>query len=382
MTYLKAGIEVLKLIHMNGYEAFFVGGFVRDNLLGLESNDIDIATNALPSQISNIFKVTNSGIKYNCVTIKYDEYSFETTTYRLEKAYHDNRHPVYETANLLVDDLKRRDFTINAMAMDVDLNVIDLFGGQEDLKNRLIRTVLNPQRRFTEDALRMLRAAYFAAKLDFEIDKDTLNAMRQCSNLVQSLTIDRICWELEKLFKSKHSLKGVNYLVQTNIAPYLKEFKTGIYFVNEQNLTDLTWEEFLMICFYDCVDKLNDVHFKSNISSKIKTAIELAKSNVKNNFSKLDLYENGLESILLASKVNALLKGSLNKSDEFITSYHNLSIKSLGDLAVRGQDIISTVVIRDNKQIGIILDDVLKMVINNKLPNDKENILKYIKKHY
>ena len=382
MTYLEAGIEVLKLIHMNGYEAFFVGGFVRDNLLGLESNDIDIATNALPSQISNIFKVTNSGIKYNCVTIKYDEYSFETTTYRLEQAYLDNRHPVYETANSLADDLKRRDFTINAMAMDVDLNVIDLFGGQEDLKNRLIRTVLNPQRRFSEDALRMLRAAYFAAKLDFEIEKDTLNAMRQCSNLVQSLTIDRICWELEKLFKSKHSLKGVNYLVQTNIAPYLKEFKTGIYFVNEQNLNDLTWEEFLMICFYDCVDKLNDVHFKSNISSKIKTAIELAKSNVKNNFSKLDLYENGLELILLANKVNALLKGSLNKSDEFITSYQNLSIKSLGELAVRGQDIISTVVIKDNKQIGIILDDVEKMVINNKLPNDKESILKYIKKHY
>ena len=183
MTYLEAGLEVLNIIEMNGYEAFFVGGFVRDYILGVESNDIDITTNALPSQISKLFTVVNTGIKYNSVTIIYEGYSFETTTYRLEGDYKDYRHPVYEVGKSLLDDLKRRDFTINAMAMDKELNVIDLFGGQEDLKNKIIRTVSEPQRRFSEDALRILRATYFAAKLGFSIELNTLNAMKKCCNL-------------------------------------------------------------------------------------------------------------------------------------------------------------------------------------------------------
>ena len=159
MTYLEAGIEVIKLIELNGYEAYFVGGFVRDYLLGIDSNDIDIATNALPNQIANIFQVVNSGIKYNCVTVIYEGYSFETTTYRLETAYKDYRHPTYEVGKVLTDDLRRRDFTINAMAMNKNLEVIDIFGGLNDLKEGVIKTVNDPQKRFTEDALRMLRAS-------------------------------------------------------------------------------------------------------------------------------------------------------------------------------------------------------------------------------
>ena len=152
MTYLEAGIEVIKLLETNGFEAYFVGGFVRDYLLGNECNDIDIATNALPQDIITMFDVIKTGIMYNCVTIVYDGYKFETTTYRKEISYQDNRHPVYEIANTLLDDLKRRDFTVNAMAMDKDLNVIDLFGGKADLENKILKTVHEPNRRFTEDA--------------------------------------------------------------------------------------------------------------------------------------------------------------------------------------------------------------------------------------
>ena len=187
MNYLETGIEVLKMIEMNGYEAYFVGGFVRDRLLGIDSNDIDIATSALPNQISNIFKVVNTGLKYNCVTIEYNGYLFETTTYRLEGNYVDYRHPTYEVGKVLTDDLRRRDFTINAMAMNKNMEIIDIFGGLQDLDNKVIKTVNEPQKRFTEDALRMLRAAYFAAKLGFSIEPETLFAMKKCSHMVQNL---------------------------------------------------------------------------------------------------------------------------------------------------------------------------------------------------
>lgn len=382
MTYLEAGIEVLKLIEQNGYEAFFVGGFVRDYILGNSYNDIDIATNALPNQISNIFKVVNTGIKYNSVTIEYNGYLFETTTYRIETAYIDNRHPTYIVGKALLDDLKRRDFTINAMAMDKNLIIIDVFGGKEDLKNGLIKTVNDPQLRFTEDALRMLRAAYFSAKLGFQIENNTLLAMRKCGHLIQNLSKDRICWELEKLINSPNQELGIKYLIDTNIAPYLGDFKTAIYLYAEKNLKALTWSEFLALCYYEKVDDLNELHFKSNVNSIVKSVILSARSKRKNDFDRMDLFDFGLDIILSANKVNHILHNSKDYSELIKKEFNKMPISSLGQLAVRGQDIIDSITITDNRQINIILKEIKRLVLFEKLDNDKECILKYIKKHY
>jgi tRNA nucleotidyltransferase (CCA-adding enzyme) len=307
MTYLEAGIEVLKLIEMNGYEAYFVGGFVRDYILGNSCNDIDIATNALPSQISNIFKITNTGIKYNSVTIEYNGYSFETTTYRIETSYVNNRHPNYMVGKVLADDLKRRDFTINAMAMDKNLNIIDIFGGLDDLKNKVIKTVNDPSKRFNEDALRMLRATYFAAKLGFKIESNTLYAMRKCAHLVQNLTRDRICWELEKLINSPFQQLGIKYLIETNIAPYLADFKNTIYLYAEKELNNISCVDFFALCYYEKLDELNDLHLKNNVKPIIKSAILLAKEKSKNEFDRLDLFECGLDVVLTANNINHIL---------------------------------------------------------------------------
>lgn len=382
MTYLEAGLEVLKLMHMNGYEAYFVGGFVRDHILGQQANDIDIATNALPEQISNIFKVIHSGIKYNCVTIIYENYTFEATTYRLEEEYHDNRHPVYKVASTLSSDLKRRDFTINAMAMDIDFNVIDLFGGLDDLNKEVIKTVNEPTKRFTEDALRMLRAAYFSAKLGFAIDKETLLAMKKCSYLVQNLSIDRITWELEKLINSKHYKKGIEYLVDTNIAPYLGGFKKGIYLVNEKNIDNLTWELFLSLSFYENVSNLKDIHFKKDITSIVLDVIKLAKENPKNNFDNIYLFENGYELCKLVNKVNVIINEKKDNELLIDKNYQLLPIKKMSDLTIKGQDIIDNINLKDNRFVGKILLDVRNLVLNNKIINEKEAILKYIRKHY
>lgn len=379
MTYLEAGIEVLKLIRLNGYEAFFVGGFVRDYLLGIESNDIDIATNALPSQIANIFSVVNKGIKYSCVTIKFEGYEFETTTYRIEKEYQDNRHPIYEVATKLSFDLMRRDFTINAMAMDENLNIVDLFNGLDDLKNKCIRTVLNPQKKFSEDALRMLRAAYFVAKLGFDIENQTLNAMKQCSHLVQNLSKDRISWELEKLINSTYILKGVSYLIEANIAPYLFEFKNGIYLIKTKNIEKISWLEFLVLSFYNNVEGLSNFNFKSEVIIKIKNIVDIAKNNPKNIYSKQIIYENGLEIILMANKLNHIVNNANDLSSQILDVYNNLVIYKPSDIAIKSQDIIGLV---ENKLIGNVLKDVQYLILNGKLTNEKAEILKYIKKRY
>ena len=382
MTYLEAGLEVLKLMEMNGYEAYFVGGFVRDFILDYEPNDIDIATNALPEQLSNIFEVIKTGIKYNSITIVYEGYHFEATTYRIEGAYIDNRHPIYQIASNLTDDLKRRDFTINAMAMNKDYLIIDLFDGQKDIQNKLIKTVYDPHRRFSEDALRMLRACYFSAKLGFEIDKETLNAMRKLGHLVQSLSQDRISWELEKLINSKYVNIGIKYLVDTNIAPYLSYFKNGIYILNSKNKISFSWVEFLAICFYDNVNNLNEIHLKSVLSNKVKQAIELAKKQPKNAYTNIDLFDYGKEVALISNKLNIVFNNSKDNTKNIEKNYDTLAIHTLMELAIKGQDIIDNIKLENNKMVSVILQDVKEKVLLNKLENNKECILKYIKKHY
>lgn len=382
MNYLEAGIEVLKMIEMNGYEAYFVGGFVRDRLLGIESNDIDIATNALPNQIANIFQVVNTGLKYNCVTIEYEGFSFETTTYRLEGSYADYRHPTYEVGKVITDDLKRRDFTINAMAMNKDLEIVDLFGGLQDLENKIIKTVNEPQKRFTEDALRMLRAAYFAAKLGFLIENETLFAMKKYSYLVQNLSLDRITWELEKLINSKFQSIGINYLIETNIAFYLGDFKNAIFLIKEKSISDITWDEFVAISYYEDLDGLNLVHLKNNLTNHIKSAIKLTKELKKNKFERIHLFEYGLNVCMLANRINVLLFGYKDNSKQIAEEYQKLPIYSLSELKINGNDILENIDIKDKREISGILQEVKRLVLLEKLTNEKECILKYIKRHY
>ena len=382
MTYLEAGIEVIKLIELNGYEAYFVGGFVRDYLLGVESNDIDIATNALPNQVANIFKVVNTGIKYNCVTVIYEGYSFETTTYRLETGYSDYRHPTYEVGKVLTDDLRRRDFTINAMAMNKDLEVIDIFGGLNDLKSGIIKTVNDPQKRFTEDALRMLRAAYFAAKLDFSIERETLSAMRRNSHLVQNLSLDRMTWELEKIINSKHFTKGINYLIESSIAPYLGNFKNGIFLIQEKEISSISWMSFIGISYFESEDDLSLLHLKDNSINQIKTAIKLAKEIKNNKFNRLHLFEFGLRIVKLANDINTLIFNSKDYGEFLDKEYQKMPIHSLSELAINGNDILEVLDVKDKRQISVILDDLKKCVLLEKIDNRKECIIKYIKKHY
>ena len=192
--------------------------------------------------------------------------------------------------------------------------IVDLFDGQKDIQNKIIKTVYDPYRRFSEDALRMLRACYFSAKLGFEIERETLNAMRKLGHLVQSLSQDRISWELEKLVNSKYVYMGIKYLVDTNIAPYLSYYKNGLYILNSKNKISFNWIEFLAICFYENVNDLNEIHLKSVLSNKVKQSIELAKKQPKNAYTNLDLFDYGKEVALIANKLNVVFNNSKDNS--------------------------------------------------------------------
>lgn len=204
--------SVEKIIHTlenAGYEAYAVGGCVRDVMLGLTPADWDITTSAEPEQVKSLFQRTiDTGIQHGTVTVRMDGKSFEVTTYRIDGKYEDGRHPEEVTfTKSLEEDLKRRDFTINAMAYNDSTGLVDLYGGQEDLEKKVIRCVGNPEERFTEDALRMMRAVRFAAKLNFSIEEETRRAITMLKDNLSKVSAERIQVELTKLITSDHPEK-------------------------------------------------------------------------------------------------------------------------------------------------------------------------------
>jgi len=216
-------LAVVRELERNGYEAYFVGGCVRDWLLGRPVHDIDICTNALPSDLMRIFPShVPTGMKHGTISVKQGPFLFEVTTYRTEGKYADFRRPQEVTfVASLTEDLARRDFTINAMAMDQSDRLVDPYQGQKDLQARLIRAVGEPEQRFQEDALRLLRAARFAAKLGFAIDRPTREAMNKTAHLLSYIAVERIREELHKLIDSDNPHAGCETIVETNL---LREF--------------------------------------------------------------------------------------------------------------------------------------------------------------
>lgn len=204
--------EIIQTLVKNGFEAYAVGGCVRDSILGRIPGDWDITTSAKPEQVKKLFRRTiDTGIEHGTVTVMLDKEGFEVTTYRIDGEYEDNRHPknVEFTSNLL-EDLKRRDFTINAMAYNEKEGIVDKFEGLIDIKKRLIRCVGDANERFDEDALRILRAIRFAAQLDFTIEGATEQAIESKAYLLKNISAERIRVELEKLLTSNHPEKLID----------------------------------------------------------------------------------------------------------------------------------------------------------------------------
>ncbi len=195
--------RVIERLACGGYEAYAVGGCVRDTILGVEPKDYDVTTNAKPDEVIKCFsdyRVIQTGIKYGTVTVLSDMHPIEVTTYRVDGEYNDNRRPESVTfTSLLAEDLKRRDFTVNSMAFNSQLGIIDLFDGQEDLKNGIIRAIGDPIERFNEDGLRIMRALRFASTYNLKIEDKTSRAIHNCKHLLRNISGERIAAEFNKM---------------------------------------------------------------------------------------------------------------------------------------------------------------------------------------
>lgn len=270
---------IIDKIYECGFEAFIVGGCVRDSILGLDPNDYDITTNAKPDEIKNIFKqykILENGIKHGTVGVIIEKEVYEITTYRIESEYEDNRRPKsVEFTKNLIKDLKRRDFTINSMAYNDVVGLVDKFGGIKDLNNKIIRTVGNPDERFTEDGLRIIRAIRFSCKLGFDIEEKTLKSIYENAEIINNISIERITEEFTKTLLSNKPHNMI-LLFESNILQNLgiyKNLDNDYYNVLKSNI------DILKECEKDLKDRIvmlefliinEEVKFINNEQEKIK----------------------------------------------------------------------------------------------------------------
>lgn len=236
--------KIIEKFEKNGFEVYIVGGPVRDFLLGKVPKDWDMTTNATPEEMQKMFPNSFYNNNFGTVTVVDKETQDETlknieiTTYRVDVGYSDNRHPnAVKFTPSLKEDLARRDFTVNAMALQIDINnknsksykIVDLFKGQEDLENKIIRAVGNPSERFKEDSLRMLRAIRFSSQLDFEIEKNTFKEIQKNKNLLKAISQERIRDEFQKIILSDNAYEGVELLRISGLLSFIiPELKIGI----------------------------------------------------------------------------------------------------------------------------------------------------------
>lgn len=361
---LNAALKLIKTIEEHGYVAYIVGGFVRDQLLGITSNDIDICTSARPSDIRNIF--THSCLPneaYGSVTVIINNIRFEITTFRKEIRYLNNRKPIeFEYIDNLSEDLKRRDFRINTICMDKDGQVIDLLNGREDLDKREINTVGDSIYKFSEDALRILRAVRFATNLSFSLSDEIKQAIIETRHYVRNLSYDRKKEELNKIFGSVNVRDGVNLLLELGLdkelqLTNLKEIK---------NFDDLMgiWTQL----------NVEDIYpFSKNEKELMKDIREVLELD---NLNPMTLYHYGL----YVNSVVADIKGMDRKIAT--QTYNNLSIKCRSDIVINGSDIMKLLNRNSGEYLRQILDDIEQKIVMNELENDKQLLEKYVLNNY
>ena len=222
---IDSGAEwIVNRLEQAGYEAYVVGGCVRDALMGMQPKDWDITTSARPEKVKAIFpKTFDTGIEHGTVSVLYDHTVYEVTTYRIDGDYSDHRRPDHVLyTSLLYEDLARRDFTINAMAYHPQRGLVDYFSGQQDLKEKRIQCVGEAEQRFEEDALRMLRAVRFSARLAFSIEDATLRAIRKKAPSLAHVSRERVADEVTQILRCQHP-EGLSRIVDTGLAPWISQ---------------------------------------------------------------------------------------------------------------------------------------------------------------
>lgn len=427
--------RIIDTLQSAGFEAYVVGGCVRDSILGREPQDWDITSSAKPEEVKALFPHTvDTGLQHGTVTIIQDKEGFEVTTYRIDGAYEDGRHPkeVIFTPNL-EEDLKRRDFTINAMAYNDANGLVDLYGGMEDIKAGIIRCVGNPKERFGEDALRMLRALRFSAQLGYSIEKKTRDGIRELADTLRNISAERIQTELIKMMVSDKpdTLREAHYLGVTKV--FFPEFDRAMetvqnhphhmYSVGEHILHSLSYVQAdkvlrLAMLFHDIgktdtmtMDHQGVTHFKGHASVSAEMCKEILRRlkfdcDTISQVSRLVMYHDydmGVkpDSKIVRRAMNTIgedifakylevryadiqaqssyqRQEKLDNLQEWVELYHEIVEKgqcvSLKKLAVTGSDLIAAGM-KPGKEMGVVLNRLLAMVLDNPALNTKEALL-------
>lgn len=387
----KEAIEVIRSIERNGFKAYIVGGAVRDYFLNKSIHDVDIATSATPEDIQRIFpKVIPVGIEHGTVIVRQHHQSFEVTTFRTEDGYSDYRHPDHvRFVNSITEDLARRDFTINAMAMTKNGEIVDPFHGIKDLEKKVIRAVGNPNERFLEDPLRMMRAIRFMSQLDFELEDDTFIAIKGEVKWLNEISIERVAKEFEKTiagYAVHRALKVYTWVDLWTYLPVFNENKAACealsnlcsplfnlvevftYLkikVSGLNLRDLT-----------CLFKQSNQTYRS--AAQLVALLTHYKANGMTNRLIYQLPENLFESFIHLTTL--LYETSLTMSD-LVTRKKSLPLLSRRDMKVTGHDVIDLFPKRKKgKWIQHYLNEIEYQIVENKLANDESEIKEWIKR--
>ncbi len=386
---------ILEQIQDNGFEAYYVGGSVRDYVMGRNIHDIDITTSATPDEIESIFSHTIPvGKEHGTINVVFNDENYEVTTFRAEEDYVDHRRPSGVTfVRDLYEDLQRRDFTMNAIAMDTAYKLYDYFDGQQDINNRIIRTVGIAEERFQEDALRMIRCLRFQSQLSFDIAMETFEAMRTQMADIKFLSIERIVNELTKL------MRGINVEESFNHLKSLKAFNYMPYFeqldMNQINVTEPIDLELLIAIVsvkFDINYSLKPLKLSNRQVKDINQYIQIMNalpSIITKEQLKMFVYDydtNLIKNVMVAAdvlKANDIqghepLIVNLQTIDETL---HRLPMHNRKDMMVNGGVLMAHL----NAKSGPWLKDVLRQIeiaiVTGKVSNEETEILKWVDNH-
>jgi tRNA nucleotidyltransferase (CCA-adding enzyme) len=389
----RQGIEIIERLEENGHEAYFVGGSVRDTLMDRVIGDIDIATSATPEEIQAIFpKTVDVGAEHGTIiVVSSEDENYEVTTFRTDGTYTDNRHPDEVIfVKSLKEDLKRRDFTMNAIAMNKVGKILDPFDGEKDINRKVIRTVGKATDRFREDALRMLRAVRFASQLSFSLEANTFLGIQADKALLANVSIERKTIEMEKLLLGQGVKFGLELLVTTGLHSYLPQLEG-----KEKQLLELgdmplhrlknrssTWT---ILSYALKIDK----HEVEGFLTSWKLPKKIIKSVVENlllmekiqqyGWRREAVYRAGREQSLEVHQVMCMLgldeETSKKKIDEL---YENLSIHSLKDIVFDGHDLMELAGGKRGKWISEILSDMEMALINEETENERAALKEWV----
>ncbi len=353
-------INILERIEDNGFEAYIVGGYVRDYLLGINSSDVDICTNARVRELLDIFSDYNVlSNEYGAVKLITNDSRIDITTYRRDLKYNGSRRRVeIEYVDNLLDDINRRDFTMNTLCMNKEGNIIDVLNGKEDIEKKIIRCVGNIDDRLNEDPLRMLRAVRFATTLNFEIEEELYKELKRNRTLIAQLSRERIKEELNKILTSTNALRGLKMMRNLGFLDYVGiDFNDNLVYVSD-------------ICgMYSQLTLKKEFPFSKEEKETIKA--------VKNilNYGIIDenvIFTYGLYVSLVAGSI-------LGVEREYITSLEkNLPIKRIKDIKISSDEICSILNIKPNKIIHLVYDELKDLILKGKLINDNNSIKEYL----